>query len=353
MKFSINTARLNSALSKIHKGVGGSNIMPITEYLNIKLFDNVLSITATDLNNFITFTAKDVEGEEGEVNVKADALIKLVAKTTKSDMTFNSTETHLEVKGNGNYKIPLLAESFPTYEFNHDSEQIEISTANLKKALKVNSGSIAREMIMPCLTGYNIGETVITTDGIKMCINQTDEFLKDSRVLISQKLADLLHTLVDEKVIVQQDGNKLLFTTEQLVIFGSQLDGIEEYPDITGITELTYLGSCKVSKQDLLFALDRLSIFVDPFDNNGVSILFGDESLVISDLKGNSTEEVAMIQNDVLGLETKIAVNLQYFKDLLSVLTEPEVVLEFGNDLPLKIVEGEVVQILSIMSTEE
>ena len=139
MKFTVNTAKMNSILSKLSKGVGNSKILPITEYLKLELVDGVLTIIATDASNFITYVEKEVEGENGTAIVKADKLIKLVAKTTKQQVSFELKDTFLEVKGNGTYKVELFeTNEYPKYQFNEDIKGIAVKTPILKKAFDIN-----------------------------------------------------------------------------------------------------------------------------------------------------------------------------------------------------------------------
>ena len=128
MNFTISTAELKAILSAVSKGVGKKVTLPITEYVHIELLDGTLSITATDSINFITYKHSEVEGENGSTIVKADTLIKLVAKTTKESMTFSKKEGHLEVKGNGKYKVEILeGEKFSSYQFNEQMEPFLIN----------------------------------------------------------------------------------------------------------------------------------------------------------------------------------------------------------------------------------
>lgn len=365
MKFTVNTVKINTMLSKVTKGVGNSKIMPITEYLEIILSDSgELFITATDLANFITVNAQiDGDYEAGKAVVKADLLSKLVAKTTTPAMTFKFTDKEGKVKGNGNYTLALFdGEEFPDYEFT-GGEKIKMDTSALKKIFTVNKSAVSTEVFLPCLTGYNIGEKAITTDGIKMCINASPAFVNTefstNPVLITQTLADLLQGMVDDRVSIERDGNKLLFTTNDQTIFGTELDGIADYPDVTPILQLEYGNSAVLPRQPLLDALDRLSLFVDKFDNNSIKLKFAQE-LTLKESKENSSETIKLEQSareqdsdgNVVDCE-EFTVNINYLKDLLSVLSAETVSVKYGNGLPLLFTEGDISLVLSLMEIEE
>lgn len=350
MKFKIETFKLNDILNIVEKGVGNSKIIPITEYLHFQIEEGKLRVTATDSTNYISYVAEGIEGDAGEVVIHAASLIKLASKTTKKEMQFELKDDHIKVKGNGTYKIPILEEDFPAYEFN-STEGTKVEVDTLKKAFAVNEQSISKEMFTPVLTGYNIGDKVITTDGIKMCINRKS--ILDEPILINQSIAELISVIPDKEVEIQKDGNKLLFQSKSITIFGSQLEGIEDYPDIEPLLDLEHDGTVKLDKKELIASLERLSIFADPFENNGVNLTFKDKKLELKDLKGNSKEQIEYTEKISGDQDVSLSVNIQYLKDLLSVLEDNEVELSFGDDLPLKIEEGDVFEILSTMEEIE
>lgn len=350
MKFTISTAKMNSILSRISKGVGNSKVLPITEYIKINLSNKILTVVATNSVNFITHIEREVNGADGEVIVKADKLIKLIAKTTKPEVSFAVVDGHLEVKGNGTYKVELFeTNEYPSYTFDDNTKEVTVDVATLKKVLATNKSSIATEMLMPCLTGYNVGATAVTTDGVKMCINATS--LMNDNALISQSLAELLNNLSGEKVRIQKDGPKLRFSTDNLVIFGTELDGIEEYPDIAFILDIGYDNYCVVAKQQLSDALDRLSLFVDAFTNNGVKLSFTDSGVTVQDLKNSSVEKLDFVEKSHTE-DTEVTVNIHYLSDLLDAVAGERVMIYYGEGLPVKIVEGNVTQFVSQMEAE-
>lgn len=352
MKFTMTTAKINSIFSRLAKGVGTSKILPITEYLKIELVGGELTIVATDSANFIKYSEKGIEGEDGTAIVQADKLIKLVSKTTKPQVTLELKDTHLEVKGNGVYKVELFETSeYPTYEFNADIKGVTVKSATLKKVFAINKSAIATDMLMPCFTGYNLGTTSITTDGVKMCINDTSIF-GENRALIPQKLADLLQVITSEEVHIQKEGNKILFTAENVTIFGTELDGLDEYPDISVVTELEYTNVATVKRQQLIDAIDRLSLFVDNTTNYGVRFKFEADFLYIEDLKQKSTEKVEYINNKQEEPGVNLTFNLDYTADILSALGKDDAVMYYSPELPLKLTEDDVTLILSSMSPE-
>lgn len=352
MKFTIETRKLNNILAVVKNGVGDSRILPITEYIELYLSEGDLIVTATDMNNFITYVQTDVKGTDGIIVVKAADLIKLVGKTTKAEMSFELKDSYVQVKGNGVYKLQISDENFPDYEFSSSEggESVVIDVNTLKKAFQINESAVAKELLMPCLTGYNVGSKCITTDGIKMCINNTSVI--EEPVLLPQKLVDLIQLLHTPEVNVQRDDNKILFTTNNIRIFGTELDGLSTYPDITSLLDLEYESTVTVNKTEFTEALDRLAIFVDAFENYGVNIFLDKTSVTLQDLKDNS-KEVLGYESCAVAEPLHVIVNLVFLQDLIKPLKNDVVTLQFQEGHPLCLIEGDTTFILSLLEDEE
>lgn len=347
MKFSIQTSKLNFILGKVAKGLGKSQMLPVTNYFQFVLEDGALTVTATDTVNFVEYFLSDVIGDNGEIIIKADPLMKLVAKTTAKEMDFYFDDHILEVKGNGKYKIPVYDDTdFPAFDI-PETEAYELKLAEIKEMIARNKSAIATDDTMPCLMGYNVGDWNITTDGIKMCINKSDLF--QDHFLMTQELADLITGMEGDKVSVWKDENKIILESDTMTIFGTELEGIEEYPDITPVLGIEYDNSATVSKGDFLAIIDRLDIFVGENENNGVFLNFSTDTLVVEDINKNSFEDLQISG----GEEITIAVNIHFLKNVLNAVKDDAVKLEYGEGLPLKINEGDVTLFLSTMAVGE
>jgi DNA polymerase III sliding clamp (beta) subunit (PCNA family) len=351
LKFKIDTSKMSYLLSKVANGVGKKYTQPITECLHIVLTERgKLEIKSTNGINFVNVTASEVEGKAGECVVKADMLIKLVDKTTKPELTFELKDTYLAVKGNGDYKVPVLNETFPTYEFNTEAPVVEVKTDVLKRVFKVNESAIAKELIVPQLTGYNVGDTCITTNGIKMCINNTK--VTEERVLVTQALADLISkTFTSDVVSIQKDQNKLLIWSDNITIFGTELDGLQEYPDITGVLSFEFDNTVSVSKQELRSVLERLSLFVDEFDNNGIRAVFKDDSIEIEDFKENNHESVSYIDKNISTPDSMLLLSIEYLEDVIDAISSDVMEIQYSdNGTVIRINDGNVTLFLSTMN---
>ena len=54
MQFSILTKTFQEMLNKANKGASNNKLLPLTSMVHFNLKDKVLSVTTTDMNNFVT-----------------------------------------------------------------------------------------------------------------------------------------------------------------------------------------------------------------------------------------------------------------------------------------------------------
>ena len=344
------TAELKKLVDGVSPGVGNVKLLPATSYVMVHGEGGRLKLTATDGVNFLTVSALVAEQEEfGPVVVQAESFIKLPSKTTKPSMRMNVLPDALEIVGNGKYRVPVLdLADFPKIQF--EAEKIlaaGVTTEELKKMFGPNKTAVATDMNYPMLTGYYVNKGVVTTDKIRMVLNNNESFFGEDCVLMSQRFIDLLSGFTTPVTFsISREGNLCAQTSDRLLI-GPQLAGLKQYPNLEKFFSLAPKGQFSVNKEELLAVLDRIMLFVDPEMDYGVRLSCneGATELIVSDLRGSSEERIPFS-----GWEDgsfSIELNTRYFVELLASLNEKQVSIQYEEGLPVKIVEGNVSILLS------
>src|SRR5699024_5513034 len=139
-------------------------------------------------------------------------------------------------------KIGLLNYKFPEYNFDlkKENKTDTVYVMRIKNVINIKESAISKVLIVTVLLRYYIEKNSITTDIIKMCINYKK--FTEQNVLITQQIDILLNTLTDETVEMIKDGNKLYWETKNFQIYGIELEGIDDYPNITPLLELEHDG---------------------------------------------------------------------------------------------------------------
>lgn len=349
----------SKALSKIKLGLGNLRIFPVTSAIRLFRNDNKFTIVSTDMDTFIEVSIDAEFSDSGDLDiiVAADQITKLVDKTTVDFISIHVEEDLVKIRGNGTYKIPLLDLTYPVYNDNPGECVVYmIPLSEIQDALKVSKCSVGSSSLMPFLSGYYVGSNkVVTTDGTKMCI--VYKHLVDEPILLSQKVVDLIGNFSSSEyindngeIILSKYESHILVSGNNVNIYTSELADKDKYPDISSIINLEYSGECKLVASDLIDSLNRISIFVDPFENVGVYMLFDESGLFMRDFKGHSSE---FIECDIKGeLGFKVFVNPKFLLDLLNVVKSSELTIKYGNENAVQIESDGVIQIVSQMEYE-
>lgn len=326
--------------------------------MSIDLTCNSLMLATTDAINYLFITEQKVDGEDFSVVVQAETFAKLVSKMTSEEITLELVGEELRIKGNGDYKIELPLDEegelikFPrpldsvSHEMMTQECDYEINLSTIKKLLTVNKPALSTSLDVPCYTGYYVGDKVVSTDTFKIC--GTDIKMFDTPVLIGPEMMDLLDVMTAENISVWVKDNILVFFTPDCIVYGSKLDGIDNYQidAISGLLDLDFPSMCSVSKDTLLQALDRLSLFVGPYDKNGIYMTFTRDGLMLSSKKSSGTEEIPYKSSKDFK-DFTCCINIDMLSTQVKAHLLDEIELCYGLDNALKIVDGNVTQIIA------
>lgn len=358
MKLRLETIVLQEMVAKAVKGAANNKMIPITSLMAIELKDNRLVITTTDASNTLKIVKDGVEGDDFYVVVPVEMFSKLIAKTTADSVLLTLTDGSLVVKGNGTYTVELPLDEdgqlikFPEYQFDTSLPKSTIKRSTVVSMLSANKAALADTLEIPCLTGYYcMNGKVITTDTFKVCGNKIDAF--SNPVLIPAELLELLSVTDEEVITVQQAGGKILFTTKNVIIYGAELDGIDEFPveAIEDYLETSFDSYCKVPKQTLLNVLDRLALFISPYDKNGLYLTFNEQELVINSKRSNGTEAIKYKEVNNYKPYT-CYIDIELFRSQINAQDTETVELWYGHETAIKMVCGNVTQVVALLEDD-
>lgn len=351
----INTNKLKNMLGHVTK-IKPNPLLEISNYIQLVCDSDGLKINATDGDNHITvFQDNEVNDEPVEFIIKTDQFVRLINKTTTENVTLTDKGTYLEVKGNGTYKVELVQdEVYPDHkiETNGALEIKDCVTYNLKHGFSVGKNVKSQTAADGCLFGYLIRSNhIITADAIK--VNASDFECDGLEVLIPPALANLVSTLNDEKVniFVDADNNSIMLECKNIVISGTLMEGVEEYPEsILPMIEESQPSLCTVDTQEFLKALNRIGLFIDVYDMNTLQIAFvGD--LITLQTSGGSVESITT-KDSPRHEDIVYEVNIKFLYDLISSVDSPTIDIEYGNPDLIKIVSDKDKMLLSTMDNE-
>lgn len=356
------TSRMKEAVNKAIKGAGFNNLIPITSMIGIKLSDGKLRLLTTDMTNTLCIIIDKVAGDDMDITVDADKFGKLIAKTTSEDIDLSVKDDVLFVKANGTYKIPLISDeegliSFPDVTHDHPTppdKWIDVKLSSIMQAYNINKSALAKTLENPALTGYYCGDTVISTDANVITFNAFKMFAWDFPILISAQQMALISLFKEEDIKVTCDPERIIFVTDTQIVEGSLMEGVEDFPanEVNAYLDEAFTSSCKVPKDLLLSVLDRLALFIEPYDKNGAYFTFGRKGINIHSKKDASTETINYVESKNFQ-PFVCCVDIPMLKEQLQANPDDTVKICYGNENALKIESGKVTQVIALLEDEE
>lgn len=358
----IQTLKLQSLVNKSLKGAGLNKLIPITSFIGMKaiILDEkpVLEFITTDMTNYLYLYDYDVEiDKDFYAVVEAEQFGRLVSKLTCEKTEISVTDVNLHVKGNGDYDIPLQFDEtgslvkYPDPTLNVVWNKVgETKLSTLLNILNYCRSSLALTTELPVYTNYYLADKVIATDTTK--ISQLGESVFNEPHLISSKMMDLLGIVESENIQILKESSDsfISFNTPEVTITGNIVKGIEDY-QIDAIENLLvqkYPSSCKVDKKSFYDTLDRISLFIDVYDNGGIRLIFTNDSILVENVKTTGVEEVK-VQPITFEGEFTCMIPSDSLMSILKALPDGLIEIQYGESNAVKLIVDNVVQVIALL----
>lgn len=357
----LTTESFKALVAKAYKGVGNNKLLPLTQLMCIQVKDGTLTIITSDSTSTNYLYVKQ-DGVEGEfyATVLAEQFARLIGKLTCDKVTLELQDGKLKIDGNGSYTLALQYDEMgnaiqypdPVAELGDAIEDTQIVNSNtIYKILTAVKPALATTMETPYLTGYYAGDIIAATDGNVMGI-YNKELLKTPALLSSIAVELLALTDAESISIDRYEDGVIVFSTSELVVYSHEMEGIEDYPvdALKNFFDANMPATCKLPKNELMQTLDRISLFVGTYDDNAIKLNFDGKSVKISSLAMTGVESVNYISGDKDSFEC--SVDLQSLIRHIKTQSTDEVILQFGDEQALKLVDGDLVQIISLLEDQ-
>lgn len=358
MEITVKTTELQDMVGKAIKCASNNKLIPLTSLMNIKVYNNILTLATTDATNYFYVSKLDkVDCEDVEISVLAETFTRLIQKTTSDTVTLDIDNAILKVKGNGTYTMELpLDENGGVIKFPKKlSDTVEsvgtLKLSTVKTILAANKASLALNMELPVLTCYYCGDKVVTSDRYKICSTAIKTF--EQPMLLTSALMELLGVLSKEDITVSKFDNNLVFETDLETVYAPITDGVQQFPitAIEGLVNQEFTSSCKVSKSAVLNVLERLSLFVSPYDKKAIYLTFTNEGVMFSSKKSSGAEVVPYISS-IAFADFTCCIDIEMLKSQITTQDTDELELHYGSEIAVKFVNKNITQIIALIEDD-
>lgn len=342
MKFTCSKSKLQEAISIAQKAVTGKSPMPILQGIYISAKDHTLTLIGSDIDLSIeTKVEADIE-EEGNIVVDSKIFGEIIRKLPNSSVNVSTTENNsIEIICEKS-KFDLIhmdAEEFPNLPKINENMIFSIPQKTLKNMIKGTIFAIAQDETRPILTGilFEVREqklNLVALDGYRLALrgNNIDNENTINAVIPGKTFNEVSKILgeEDESVNITFTPNHILFNLGETKIISRLLEG--EFIKYNSIIPEEYKLKVTAKRSELLNCIERASLMAKDGNTNLVKFDIKDDTLIITSNSqlGKVREELTVM---LQGGELQIAFNSKYLIDVLKILEDEELVMEFDSSV--------------------
>lgn len=279
MNFSISSAELKEQLQAISGAIGNNPVLPILEDVLFTIKDNVLTITATDLETFMTAQLQVQSDADIEVAIPAKILLDTLKGLPIQPITFTIQPEHFSVtitSAYGNYELAGEdGADFPKRPQAEDSKKLSIAASTLLEGINKTLFATSNDDLRPAMTGVlfqinDEGLTLVSTDAHKLVrLNFSAlQFEEQAALILPKKALNLLKSSLansSQEVEVYFGESNAFFYYGNQSLFCRLIDA--KYPDYNAVIPKENPNLLSLTRSDLLQSLKRIANFANKHTN--------------------------------------------------------------------------------------
>lgn len=359
MIFTINRDLLLQNLNSVNKAISTKVQMPVLTGIKIDVKDDRVYLTASNGEISIQACIEDKKNlkveEEGTVIAPGKYLIELVKKTEAKELDFVSYEENaIKIMADkSNFTLNVLPkDDYPIISFTESETFITIDAINLKQSIRKTTFAVSLSESRVILTGVSFvtkGDTleVVSTDSYRLAKKQLkfNTNYPEIKVVIPGKSLDELNKIVEDGenlIEVHINNTKALFKYKNLLYQTRLIDGT--FPNTNSLIPSEFLTSIKFNKNELISAIERVSVFTSMDSSNIIKMtLDSDKTVEIASTTneiGNAQEELNPIECSKV-IPFQIAFSSKYFLEAIRSFDSTEITVNFTGEVKPFIVTGE------------
>lgn len=341
MKFTCEKNKLQEAISIAQKAVTGKSTMPILQGILLNAEQNTLTLIGSDIDLSIETKININVEESGKVVVDAKLFGEIIRKLPNSIVEIKTVENNcIEITCNKSKftLVHLDSNDFPSLPEIDEDKIFTINQKTLKNMIKGTIFAIAQDETRPILTGvlFEAKEkklNLVAIDGYRLAMRSEIVDNEDtiSAVIPGKTLNEVVKILEEEgDVNITFTSNHILFNLGFTKVISRLLEG--EFIKYNSIIPEEFNLQVVAKKAELLESIERASLVAKDGNTNLIKLNIEDDIMLITSNSqlGNVREEINII---LQGQPIQIAFNSKYLIDVLKIMDQEEIVMDFSSSI--------------------
>jgi len=340
-EFTIKKEELLAPLLMVAGAVDKKQSLAILSNFLFRIHENILYLTATDLEIEISAQVPCDADFSGEITVPAKKFIDILRSLDEqSQPRFLVQDNILTIKyGRSSFKLTTLpAASYPISEDECNEVELTIARGVLLQLLQSTHFAMSQQDVRVFLNGLYLDFTpnqiaAVATDGHRMAISRYScEHTSDRKLLVPKKgvqeLLRLLNAIDDEQVLLTAGRSHFKVVSKQFTFISKLIEA--RFPPYAKAIPRNQDKNLLIDGGILKKALQRIVILAN---EKSRAVLLHVQSGQLTLIANNNEQEEAMesLSAQTEGEELKIGLNANYLLDVLSHFGEGTVRMSLSN----------------------
>lgn len=346
MKFVVSSTELLSHLSAISKVINSKNTLPILDNYLFLLEDNLLTITASDLEStLITSLELDNTDGSGTIAVPAKLMNETLKEFPDQPLTFQmDPETFAIEIFSQNGKFSIVGQNGEDFPQQPILNEVLASTINLNHSVLLSGinktlFATADDELRPVMNGIFVE---LSTDDIKFVASDAHKLVrykrfdakadKDASFILPKKPASLLKSLLpkeDFDVKLEFDEKNAFFTLSKFKLICRLVEG--NYPSYNSVIPLNNPNQLVIDRVEFYNTVRRVSVFSNQASNL-IRLKLTENQLVVSAQDIDfSISAVERLNCQYEGEDMEIGFKSTFLQEILSNLSATDVKMELSD----------------------
>jgi DNA polymerase-3 subunit beta len=344
MKVTLSRASLLQAIQRCQSIVEKRHTIPILANVLLQAKDDILQITATDLEVGIRSQATANIQASGAVTVSARKLFDIIKELDPDqDVSLESGDAFVSIRsGRSRFRLSSLsATEFPSISEEENCALLNLSASILADMIAATGFAMSNDETRKYLTGtlFEIDAEqnlrLVTTDGHRLALSEV-RLQQDTQV--SQCIVPRKAVLEIRKLCEESENQIELYLGERQIrlVAGSNILTSKlidaRFPVYQDVIPSGNPGHVVMSRSEFDQVLRRSMIVANEFTHD-VRLIFSSDGLDISAHNTEQEEAEEHIAAEYSGQEIAIGFNGRYLRDALGAIRSSSVHLEIKDEL--------------------
>lgn len=329
MRFSISRDKLLAPLQKVVSVVERKQTMAILSNVLLRLSENCLELTGTDLEIQLVTQADVDTGDEGEITIPARKLLDICRSLPEGDtIKFDSMQDRLSIQcGRSRFSLNTLpAGNYPAFDLSPAELTVEFSSGLLKKAMEKTLYAMAQQDVRYYLNGLMLELAsgyirTVASDGHRLALYEgvlDHELPQGRQIIIPRKGVMELFRLLgedDSTVSTHIATNNIRIRVGNLNFSAKLIEG--RFPDFQRVMPKEIVTVVTADKAMLKAALTRVAILSNE-KFRGINVDVKDGIMTIESHNSEQEEAREEVEVDLEGPGVSVGFNATYLLDAIN-----------------------------------